>query len=67
MQQQTSMKDNKTTIAKSVRIWLFIGLVLVFVQVLIGGITRLTDSGLSITEWEIISGTLPPLNESQWV
>ncbi|MEZ4916877.1 MAG: COX15/CtaA family protein [Chitinophagales bacterium] len=36
---------------KWVSIWLAIGLILVFVQVVIGGITRLTDSGLSITEW----------------
>ncbi len=53
-------------IYKPVRVWLFIGIVLVFFQVLIGGITRLTDSGLSITEWKIIQGTLPPLNEVQW-
>ena len=42
------------------------GIVLVFVQVNIGGITRLTDSGLSITEWEVIKGTLPPLNDGAW-
>lgn len=46
--------------------WLFIGLVLVFFQVAIGGITRLTDSGLSITEWEVIQGTLPPLSSQAW-
>ena len=45
----------KETIAfsKSVKIWLLIGVVMVFVQVVIGGITRLTDSGLSITEWAV--------------
>jgi len=53
-------------VSRAVRIWLFIGIILVFVQVIIGGITRLTDSGLSITEWEVIKGTLPPLNEAQW-
>jgi cytochrome c oxidase assembly protein subunit 15 len=52
--------------SKSVKIWLIIGLVMVIGQVIIGGITRLTDSGLSITEWEIIKGTLPPLNTEQW-
>ncbi|HUH73427.1 MAG TPA: COX15/CtaA family protein [Chitinophagales bacterium] len=52
--------------AKSVRIWLIIGLVMVFVQILIGGITRLTGSGLSITEWNVIMGTLPPMNADQW-
>ena len=53
-------------VKKPVRIWLIIGLVLIFVQIIIGGITRLTDSGLSITEWEIIKGTIPPLNEESW-
>ncbi len=53
-------------IPRSVSIWLFIGIVLIFVQVNIGGITRLTDSGLSITEWEVIKGTLPPLSTEAW-
>lgn len=53
-------------IAKSVKVWLFIGLFMVFIQVLVGGITRLTDSGLSITEWAVIQGTIPPLNEVEW-
>ncbi|MBR9922956.1 MAG: heme A synthase [Bacteroidetes bacterium] len=51
---------------KPVRIWLLIGIVMVFFQVVIGGVTRLTDSGLSITEWEVIQGTLPPMNEAEW-
>ena len=51
---------------KIVGYWLILGLVLVLGQVILGGITRLTDSGLSITEWNIIKGTLPPLNETQW-
>lgn len=51
---------------KYVSIWLIIGLILIFVQVLIGGITRLTDSGLSITEWEVIKGVIPPTNEAKW-
>ena len=50
----------------AVRAWLIAGLVLIFVQVVVGGITRLTGSGLSITRWEIVTGTLPPLNEAQW-
>lgn len=40
---------------------------MVFFQVVIGGVTRLTDSGLSITEWAVIQGTLPPLNEAEWL
>ena len=39
---------------------------MVFLQVVIGGITRLTDSGLSITEWAVIQGTIPPLNPVEW-
>ena len=45
---------------------LFVGLILVLGQIVIGGITRLTDSGLSITEWEVIEGTIPPLNDEEW-
>lgn len=58
------MLNSKTY--KPISIWLFIGISMVFVQVMIGGITRLTDSGLSITEWKIVEGTLPPLNQEAW-
>jgi cytochrome c oxidase assembly protein subunit 15 len=53
-------------VPRSVGIWLSIGLFMVFIQILIGGITRLTDSGLSITEWELVKGVLPPLNQEDW-
>jgi cytochrome c oxidase assembly protein subunit 15 len=46
--------------------WLLIGVVMIVIQILLGGITRLTESGLSITEWKPITGTLPPLNEAEW-
>lgn len=49
-----------------VKLWLIVGVVMIIGQVVIGGITRLTGSGLSITKWEIVTGTLPPLNEGQW-
>ncbi len=49
------------------RIWLFVLGLLVSVMILVGGATRLTDSGLSITEWQLIAGFIPPLNESQWL
>lgn len=47
--------------------WLLIGVVMIVIQVLIGGITRLTESGLSITEWKPLTGALPPLNHADWV
>ena len=46
--------------------WLYLGCVMIFIMVMIGGITRLTGSGLSITEWNVIMGTIPPLNEKDW-
>ncbi len=46
--------------------WLWIGCLLIACMVVIGGITRLTGSGLSITEWKPIMGAIPPLNEAQW-
>lgn len=51
---------------RNIVIWLFSGCLLVFAMVMIGGITRLTGSGLSITEWKLVRGTIPPLNEQQW-
>ncbi len=51
---------------KSIVIWLFTGCFLIFIMVLVGGITRLTDSGLSMTDWHIITEVIPPLNEQQW-
>tara|TARA_B100001093_G_scaffold482157_1_gene513542 strand:- start:4568 stop:5593 length:1026 start_codon:yes stop_codon:yes gene_type:complete len=46
--------------------WLFISLILVFFIIIVGGLTRLTNSGLSITEWELIKGILPPLTNTSW-
>lgn len=46
--------------------WLMAVAFLVFLMVIVGGITRLTESGLSITEWKPITGAVPPLNEAQW-
>ncbi len=51
---------------RQVGIWLMLGVTLIFVQVLIGGITRLTESGLSITEWNVVMGTLPPISADDW-
>ena len=46
--------------------WLLFSFFLVFIMVVVGGLTRLTNSGLSITEWELFSGILPPLNKQNW-
>jgi heme a synthase len=51
---------------QAVAAWLFICCALVFAMVVVGGVTRLTHSGLSITEWQPIVGTLPPLSDAQW-
>lgn len=58
--------DLKTRSTRPVAIWLMTGVLMIMIQVLLGGITRLTGSGLSITEWAPIMGTLPPMNESDW-
>lgn len=52
---------------KAVSNWLLFGVFMLIVQILLGGITRLTGSGLSITEWDVVTGTLPPLNETAWL
>jgi cytochrome c oxidase assembly protein subunit 15 len=50
----------------AVRLWLFAVAALIFVMVIVGGATRLTESGLSITEWKPVTGVLPPLTETDW-
>ncbi len=54
-------KDNKRIIY-----WLLTGCALIFIMVIVGGITRLTHSGLSISNYKLISGTIPPMNEVEW-
>lgn len=51
---------------KSVIIWLLTGCILVFIMVVVGGITRLTNSGLSMTDWHLVTDTFPPLTEAGW-
>ena len=50
----------------AIRVWLFMLFALVFVMIAVGGLTRLTVSGLSITEWKPFTGAMPPLNEADW-
>ena len=60
------MYSNEKKINVLFLFWLIISLFLVFLIIIIGGLTRLTDSGLSITEWELFSGLVPPLNINEW-
>jgi len=57
--------SNRST--RPVAIWIMIGVGMLLVQVILGGITRLTGSGLSITEWNLVMGTFPPLTQQQWL
>jgi len=51
---------------KMIRLWLISMFFMIIIIITVGGLTRLTDSGLSITEWELFKGILPPLNIDQW-
>ena len=53
-------------IKKYISFWLASMFWIIVIMIIIGGFTRLTDSGLSITQWQLFSGFLPPLNESDW-
>jgi cytochrome c oxidase assembly protein subunit 15 len=58
--------NNTQSSFRPVFIWLLTGCFLIYLMVVIGGITRLTGSGLSITQWKIVTGTLPPFSEASW-
>jgi cytochrome c oxidase assembly protein subunit 15 len=51
---------------KAVIVWLLSGCLLLFIMVVVGGITRLTNSGLSMTDWHLVTDTFPPLTEEKW-
>ena len=51
---------------KAITLWIILMIILVVSMIIVGGFTRLTDSGLSITKWELFKGIIPPLNESGW-
>ena len=55
------MKQNKAVIY-----WLLSGCILLFIMVMVGGITRLTNSGLSMTDWHLITDTFPPTSKEKW-
>jgi cytochrome c oxidase assembly protein subunit 15 len=54
------------SVNSAVAYWVLAGTGMLFIQVMLGGITRLTGSGLSITEWNVLTGAVPPLNARQW-
>ena len=58
---------NNYKYTKTIRFWLLLGLIMLIGQVILGGITRLTGSGLSITRWDVITGVIPPLNAEEWL
>ena len=58
--------ENKQ-IKKQISFWLMLMFWIICIMIILGGLTRLTDSGLSITEWQLFSGFFPPLNESDWI
>ena len=62
----TDISAPHTSHHRAVRWWLVSIAALIAIMVLVGGATRLTESGLSITEWKPVTGTLPPLNQEQW-
>ena len=59
-------QDSRRTSVRLVAIWLFVCAALVFVMVVVGGLTRLTHSGLSMVDWRPVTGWLPPLDEAAW-
>ena len=61
-----SSPSSRASSDRAIGIWLLACCAMIFLMVLIGGITRLTESGLSITEWKPIEGVLPPLTHAQW-
>src|ERR1700728_4466929 len=62
----TGIPAQKASHLGAVRWWLLCIAALIATMVLVGGATRLTESGLSIVEWKPVTGALPPLNQEQW-
>jgi len=61
------MYTRNPNINNQLSLWLLIMFFFISTMIIVGGLTRLTDSGLSITEWQLFSGLLPPLNENDWI
>ena len=56
-----------TKINNQLSFWLITMFIIISIMIVVGGLTRLTDSGLSITQWQLFSGFLPPLNQKDWI
>jgi cytochrome c oxidase assembly protein subunit 15 len=63
MLERMSIPDRE---ARAVRLWLYAAAAMIFLTLIVGGATRLTESGLSIVEWKPVSGVLPPMSETGW-
>ena len=62
----TSSATSLETRRRAIRVWLLAVAVLMFATLVVGGATRLTESGLSIVEWQPVEGVIPPLGEADW-
>ena len=60
------MYSENLRVNNHISLWLISMFIIISIMIVVGGLTRLTDSGLSITQWQLFSGFLPPLNSSQW-
>ena len=61
------MYTSNPKINHQISLWLITMFWIISIMIIVGGLTRLTDSGLSITKWELFSGFLPPLNQNDWI
>ena len=61
------MYTSNPKINHQISLWLITMFLIISIMIIVGGLTRLTDSGLSITKWELLSGFLPPLNQNDWI
>ena len=60
------MNEIPSQAKKTIQIWLYTGMIMIIIMIMIGGITRLTHSGLSMVDWKPIMGSTPPITESDW-
>ena len=67
LEQTLSLRISAEANRRMIRVWLYFICLLVAAMVIVGGATRLTDSGLSITEWKPLLGAIPPLNQQDWL